>query len=129
MPAKTVIAVPHPVVAEVSPAMLRFALPLILALSVQLAGAGDAWAQQQAQQRERGQQGSQARPATDLSDSVRRVERRTGGRVLSVEQVPFDGRDVSRVKVMDDRGRVRVYMDDPRQARAERRSGSRRDDD
>ena len=48
-----------------------------------------------------------------LSDAVRRVERSTGGQVLSAERVPFDGRDVSRVKVVDSSGRVRVYMDDP----------------
>src|SRR5690606_37783527 len=48
-----------------------------------------------------------------LSDSVRRVQSRTGGQVLSAERVPFDGRDINRVKVVDDRGRVRVYMDDP----------------
>ncbi|HEY0661700.1 MAG TPA: hypothetical protein VGD21_10350 [Lysobacter sp.] len=48
-----------------------------------------------------------------LSDAVRRVERRTGGQVLSAERVPFDGRDVNRVKVVDSSGRVRVYMDDP----------------
>lgn len=48
-----------------------------------------------------------------LSDAVRRIERRTGGQVLSAERVPFDGRDVNRVKVVDSSGRVRVYMDDP----------------
>lgn len=48
-----------------------------------------------------------------LSDSVRRVQSRTGGQVLSAERVPFEGRDINRVKVVDDRGRVRVYMDDP----------------
>jgi len=48
-----------------------------------------------------------------LSDAVRRVERRTGGQVLSAERVPFDGRSVNRVKVVDSSGRVRVYMDDP----------------
>lgn len=48
-----------------------------------------------------------------LSDAVRRVERRTGGQVLSAERVPYDGRDVNRVKVVDSSGRVRVYMDDP----------------
>ena len=52
-----------------------------------------------------------------LSDAVRRVERRTGGQVLSAERVPFDGRDVNRVKVLDSSGRIRVYMDDPRAAR------------
>lgn len=51
-----------------------------------------------------------------LSDSVRRVQRERG-RVLSAERVPFEGRDINRIKYVDDRGRVR-YMDDavgPRQ--------------
>ena len=52
----------------------------------------------------------------ELSDAVRRVERSTGGQVLSAERVPFDGRDVNRVKVIDSSGRVRVYMDDPHRA-------------
>lgn len=47
-----------------------------------------------------------------LSDAVRHVQRTTGGRILGAERVPFDGRDINRVKYMDDRGRVR-YMDDP----------------
>ncbi|HZH42771.1 MAG TPA: hypothetical protein VEY50_01615 [Lysobacter sp.] len=50
-----------------------------------------------------------------LSDSVRRVERQTGGEVLSAERVPFEGRDLHRVKVVDANGRVRVYMDDPQE--------------
>ena len=57
---------------------------------------------------ERGQRNDDA-----LSDSVRRVERSTRGQVLSAERVPYDGRSVNRVKIVDDRGRVRVYMDDP----------------
>ena len=48
-----------------------------------------------------------------LSDSVRRVERDTQGRVLSAERVPYDGRSVNRIKVVDRAGRVRVIMDDP----------------
>lgn len=47
-----------------------------------------------------------------LSDAVRRVQRTTGGHILGAERVPFDGRDINRVKYMDERGRVR-YMDDP----------------
>lgn len=46
-----------------------------------------------------------------LSDSVRRVQREPGVRVLSAERVPFDGRDINRIKYVDERGRVR-YMDD-----------------
>ena len=49
-----------------------------------------------------------------LSAAVRRVERRTGGQVLSAERVPYDGRDINRIKVVDASGRVRVYVDDPR---------------
>ena len=48
-----------------------------------------------------------------LSDSVRRVERDTRGEVLSAERVQYDGRDMHRVKVVDDQGRVRVFMQDP----------------
>lgn len=48
----------------------------------------------------------------ELSDAVRRVERRTGGQVLSAELVPFEGRMISRIKVVDTSGRVRVYLDD-----------------
>ena len=53
-----------------------------------------------------------------LSDAVRRVERDTRGEVLSAERVQYDGRDMHRVKVVDDQGRVRVFMQDP-----ERRDG------
>ena len=49
-----------------------------------------------------------------LSDSVRRVERSTRSQVLSAERVPFDGRNVNRIKTVDANGRVRVFMDDPR---------------
>lgn len=68
-----------------------------------------------------------------LSAAVRRVESQTGGQVLSAERVPFDGRDVSRIKVVDASGRVRVYMDDPqaprdRRVRPEDRSPTRDDD-
>lgn len=60
-----------------------------------------------------------------LADSVRRIERTTRGRVINAERVQSDGRDINRIKVMDERGRIRVYMDDPQQ-----RDGARtRDDD
>lgn len=48
-----------------------------------------------------------------LSDTIRRAERDTRGEVLSAERVQFDGRDMHRVKVVDDQGRVRVYMQEP----------------
>ena len=52
-----------------------------------------------------------------LADSVRRIERSTRGQVISAERMQSDGRDINRIKVMDYRGRVRVYMDDPQQQR------------
>ena len=51
-----------------------------------------------------------------LSDAVRRVERDTRGEVLSAERVQYDGRDMHRVKVVDDQGRVRVFMQDPQRS-------------
>ena len=70
---------------------------------------------------------------TALSAAVRRVERRTGGQVLSAERVPYDGRDINRVKVVDSSGRVRVFVDDPRGRGAgnepRERSRRTRDDD
>lgn len=50
---------------------------------------------------------------SSLSDAVRRVQRSTGGQILGAERVPFDGRDINRVKYMDGRGRVRYMDDDP----------------
>ena len=57
-------------------------------------------------------------PANSLSDAVRRAQRETGGQVLGAERIQFDGRDINRVKVMDDRGRVRYMDDDPQRTRA-----------
>lgn len=48
-----------------------------------------------------------------LSDAVRRIERANRGQVLSAERMEYDGRPVNRIKVVDDAGRVRIYMDDP----------------
>ena len=56
-------------------------------------------------------------PANSLSDAVRRAQRETGGQVLGAERIQFDGRDINRVKVMDDRGRVRYMDDDPQRSR------------
>jgi len=61
-----------------------------------------------------------------ISEAVRRVQRTTGGQILGAEQVPFEGRNITRVKYMDDRGRVR-YMDDP--GANERRAPRRADND
>lgn len=50
--------------------------------------------------------------AASLSDTVRRVQRATGGQILGAERVPYDGQSINRVKYMDERGRVR-YIDEP----------------
>ena len=84
-------------------------------------GTGAAWAQSAppphappphrdppAQQRDRGN-------GNGLPDSVRRVERQTGGEVLRAEPMQRDGREVYRLKVLTADGRVRVVQDDPDQ--------------
>jgi hypothetical protein len=83
-------------------------------------------------QDDRGNQDNRDRgPRNDdaLSDSVRKVQRSTRGQVLSAERVPYDGRSLNRIKVVDDRGRVRVYMDDPQQPQAQRPGSPTRSDD
>ena len=100
-------------------ATIAFVLPLALCL------AANAWAGPRGGQGGNGHRPAPQQQATpfvgpergkgreELSDSVRRVERDTRGRVLSAERVPYDGRDVNRIKVVDQSGRVRVIMDDP----------------
>ena len=82
-----------------------------------------AWAQQAPPpppQRDRGEaHNNDDQRRGSLSEAVRRVERDTRGEVLSAERVQYDGRDMHRVKVVDDQGRVRVFMQDP-----ERREGN-----
>ena len=76
-----------------------------------LAGSAGVWAQtppaSPPQDRHRGEK----RDA--LPDSVRRVERETGGEVLRAEPMQRDGREVYRLKVLTADGRVRVMQDDP----------------
>lgn len=113
------------------------AVPLLVVF-IAASASGDAWAQRtrdKARESNRdlirrsppaeparppSHRGSQSRQQV-LSDAVRRVERRTGGQVLSAELVPYDGRDISRIKVVDSSGRVRVYLDDPASTRGARR--------
>ncbi|MCZ8318428.1 MAG: hypothetical protein ACK5S2_05815 [Lysobacteraceae bacterium] len=49
----------------------------------------------------------------ELWDAVRRVIRANLGRVLSAERVQYEGREIIRIKVIDDNGRVRVYTVEP----------------
>ncbi|QJP56646.1 hypothetical protein HKJ32_09825 [Xylella fastidiosa subsp. multiplex] len=43
-----------------------------------------------------------------LSDAIRQVQRTTGGQILGAEQVQFEGRDIKRIKYIDNTGRVGV---------------------
>jgi hypothetical protein len=103
----------------------RLAALSLLAVSLAVIGGAAAQGGRDGREPARNPQAQMPRPqahvrGTDqraLSEAVRRVERRTGGQVLSAERVPFDGRNVNRIKVVDSRGRVRVYMDDPTSAR------------
>lgn len=45
-----------------------------------------------------------------LDESVRRVERETGGRILSAETVRAGDREIHRIKVLTPDGRVRVIQ-------------------
>ncbi len=96
------------------PLLRRLLLPLIFAF---LAGgaSGTVVADDRDKDKDKNRERKQVSRAdgNSLSDSVRRIERATQGQILSAERVQFDGRDVNRVKVVDDRGRVRVYVDDP----------------
>jgi hypothetical protein len=60
-----------------------------------------------------------------LRDSVRRVERQTGGEVLRAEPMQRDGREVYRLKVLTADGRVRVVQDDPARAADAKREKSK----
>ncbi len=93
----------------------RRPLSLLLSTAVLLAVGGGACADPPTARAARRPQQEAPRPDANeaLSDSVRRIQRSTQGQVLSAERVPFDGRSVNRIKVIDERGRVRIYMDDP----------------
>jgi hypothetical protein len=116
----------------------------LCALAVLTVGvAAPAWAQDPPRERNRGQERQEARPEAhrperaeprargdSLAESVRRFERSRGDRVLSAERMHSDGRDLNRIKAMDDRGRVRAYVDDPqRRNPPPRRERTRGDDD
>jgi hypothetical protein len=53
-----------------------------------------------------------------LPESVSRIERETGARVLSAQKSQRGGREMNRIKVLTPQGRVRVMWDDPQHGRA-----------
>ena len=99
-----------------------------------LLGTGSVWAQKptakpapEPARQERERDRSQDRGS--LPDSVRRVERQTGGEVLRAEPMQRDGREVYRLKVLTADGRVRVLQEDPKDAPPGERPRKRRDRD
>lgn len=52
---------------------------------------------------------AQSEPRT-LQEAVQRVERETGGKILSAETLRIDGRTVYRIKVLTPEGRVQVVQ-------------------
>lgn len=59
-----------------------------------------------------------AADAGQLPETVSRIERETGARVLSAQRSQRGGREVNRIKVLTPEGRVRVMWDDPQRERA-----------
>ena len=94
--------------------LLTIAIMAVLpALSAQAGPQSQDRGRSQQRDDSRSDQGNRQDSRSSLSDAVRRVERNTRGEVLSAERVQYDGRDMHRVKVVDDQGRVRVFMQDP----------------
>lgn len=95
--------------------MSRFVRPVLMMLALFAAPAVQAQSSndpQAAQDKPTNRGRDQALPA-----SVRRVERETGGEVISAEPVQRDGREVYHLKVLTADGRVRTVQEDPSRRR------------
>ena len=57
------------------------------------------------------------RPHARLPESVRRIERETGGKVLQVRPIQRGDREIYRMKVLTPDGRVKIVQDDPKRPR------------
>jgi hypothetical protein len=114
---------------SVSPVRRR--LLSLCALAVLVAAVvAPAWGQEPRAERPRAERAEPRARGDSLAESVRRFERSRGDRVLSAERMHSDGRDLNRIKAMDDRGRVRAYVDDPQRRNPQpRRERTRGDDD
>lgn len=118
--------------------MFGFSRPFLsLLFSVLLVGTGSVWARPKNQPQPQPTVEPQPPPAhsqsqgnrVTLPDSVRRVERQTGGEVLRAEPMQRDGREVYRMKVLTADGRVRVVQDDPSDHETGNRPAHARDKD
>lgn len=93
-----------------------------------LLGTGSVWAQNPPPRQAREPAPAEQEKGS-LPDSVRRVERQTGGEVLRAEPMQRDGREVYRLKVLTSDGRVRVMQEDPSEPPAGDRPAKQRDRD
>ncbi|MCD9031743.1 hypothetical protein LDO32_08395 [Luteimonas sp. Y-2-2-4F] len=105
-------------------------LPTCLLAAALLAGSGLA----QAQGRPEGPRQERVRPPPPrgqdaMTESIRHVRSAARGEVLSAEAMHIDGREINRIKMLDERGRVRVYEDDPQRRRLDARLPPTRDRD
>lgn len=102
-------------------------LKLLLVPTI-LLGTGAVWAQNPPP-KQASEPAKAERDKGSLPDSVRRVERQTGGEVLRAEPMQRDGREVYRLKVLTSDGRVRVMQEDPSEPPAGDRPARQRDRD
>ncbi|MCK7594437.1 hypothetical protein [Pseudomarimonas salicorniae] len=63
-----------------------------------------------------------------LPESVRRIERETGGKVLQVRPIQRGDREIYRMKVLTPDGRVKIVQDDPKRPRERDREPPRSED-
>ena len=110
------------------PPALKLLTIAILAVLPALSAQAQSQGNNQQREDDRGSRDRQKDSRSSLSDAVRRVERDTRGEVLSAERVQYDGRDMHRVKVVDDQGRVRVFMQDPQRRNDDNRGPPPRGD-
>src|SRR5690606_9538017 len=90
---------PFPWIVQPMPQSRPLAVPALCVFALAIVASVGAHAQ--AQDKAPPARSERAADHRALSDSVRRVERETNGQVLSAERVQFDGRDVNRVKIID----------------------------
>ena len=122
------------------PVPSRVSLVLLLLLAAVALAESPAHAQRQS---ERGERAAEARgPAQQarqepararmerrqdaMADSIRHVRRANRGQIIAADRMLSDGRQINRIKLVDERGRVRVIEDDPQRRSRQR---SRGDDD
>lgn len=125
------------------PAPSRVSLVLLLLLAAVVLAESPAHAQRQSERGERSERSAEARgPAQQvrqepararlerrqdsMADSIRHVRRANRGQIIAADRMHSNGRQINRIKLVDERGRVRVIEDDPQRRNRQR---SRGDDD